>query len=613
MMKFSTKVLGVLSAALVSVHLSTPVWAEQTLIQNVKVFNGQKMLSARSVLIEDKQIRDANFKGKVSAQMKIINGAGRTLLPGLIDAHVHAFKDQDLPLLYGVTTQIDMFSAVSILQEMNQRQRDGKNTHAADLISAGTLATAPNGHGTQFGMEIETLTSAKQAQSWVDKRIAEGSHFIKIVMESDGTGGHFDSLSPEIVQALITAAHQRNKKAVVHISKFEDAKLALEMGADGLVHLFTGRDIQAAHIQELIRAAKKNNAFVIPTFSVLESMAGIKSDDILKSESMLAYLNKEQIIPLKVTYGSKLQTDMLTVPKNVTKAFHDANLSVLAGTDAGNQGTQFGVSMHHELQSLVGAGLSPSAALQAATYGPARAFGLKDRGEIKTGARADLILVDGDPSVDITATRAIVEIWKEGVIVSPLREKKQQQVAQEKMQKATSTQQNLPPDGRISLFSVDAGKLIMKSPFGVGWVPSTDAQMGGKSQLNLSAGEVFSDGQQAIKVVAQVEKGFAYPWAGLAFLTSKTPPQAIDLSLAKTLQFKIKGDGHTVQVGFTQQGSFIPVVIDVKTSAEWQNVILSLGQFKGLDPSRVVMLSFNVGPTAGNYEFQLADVRLLQE
>jgi hypothetical protein len=420
-------------------------------------------------------------------------------------------------------------------------------------------------------------------------------------------------LSPEIVQALIKATHQRNKKAVVHISKFEDAKLALEMGADGLVHLFTGQEIQAAQIQELIRAAKKNNAFVIPTFSVLESLAGMKSDDILKSESLMGFLNKEQIIPLQVTYGNKVQADMLTVPKKVAKAFHDANLSVLAGTDAGNQGTQFGISMHHELQSLVGAGLSPSAALQAATYAPARAFGLKDRGEIKTGARADLILVEGDPSIDITATRAIVEVWKEGVIVSPLREKKQQQVAQEKTKKATSTQQNLPPDGRISLFSVDAGKLIMKSPFGVGWMPSTDAQMGGKSQLNLSAGEVFQDGQQAIKIVAQVRNGFAYAWAGLTFFTSKTPPQAIDLSLAKSLQFKIKGDGETVQVGFTQQGSFIPVVVNVKTNTEWQDVRLSLSQFKGLDPSRIVMLSFNVGPTAGDYEFQLADVRLLQE
>jgi imidazolonepropionase-like amidohydrolase len=593
--------------------VSVPVWAEQTLIQNVKVFDGQKMLGVRSVLIEDKQIRDAHFKGKVSAEMKIINGAGRTLLPGLIDAHVHAFKDQDLPLLYGVTTQIDMFSAVSLLQEMNQRQREGKNTQAADLISAGTLATAPKGHGTQFGMEIETLTSAKQAPAWVDQRIAEGSHFIKIVMESDGTGGHFNSLSPEIVQALIKAAHQRNKKAVVHISKFEDAKLALEMGADGLVHLFTGREIQDAQTQELIRAAKKNKAFVIPTFSVLESLAGMKSDDVLKSESLMAYLSKDQILPLQVTYGNKLQADMLTAPKKVAKAFHDANLSVLAGTDAGNQGTQFGVSMHHELQSLVGAGLSPSAALTAATYAPARAFGLKDRGEIKTGARADLILVEGDPSIDIAATRAIVEVWKEGVIVSPQREKKQQQVAQEKAQKATSTQQLLPQDGRISLFSVEAGKLIMKSPFGVGWMPSTDAQMGGKSQLNLSVGEVTSEGQQAIKIMAQVQKGVAYPWAGLAFFTSKTPPQAIDLSLAKSLQFKIKGDGQTVQVGFTQQGSFIPVTVNVKTSAQWQDVKLSLSQFKGLDPSRVVMLGFNVGPTAGDYEFQLADVRLLQE
>ena len=131
----------ILSIALVSagVMLNLSAVAETAssyLIQNVRVFDGEKILTSRNVLIANGKIVDANFKAKVKPEMHLIDGKGRTLLPGLIDAHVHAFQDQDLPLLYGVTTQIDMFTGVGMMQEMNKRMHDGKNKQAADLISA---------------------------------------------------------------------------------------------------------------------------------------------------------------------------------------------------------------------------------------------------------------------------------------------------------------------------------------------------------------------------------------------------------------------------------------------------------------------------------------------
>jgi imidazolonepropionase-like amidohydrolase len=72
------------------------------------------------------------------------------------------------------------------------------------------------------------------------------------------------------------------------------------------------------------------------------------------------------------------------------------------------------VSLHHELALMVGAGLSPSAALTAATAAPAAAFGLHDRGRVQAGLLADLVLVAGDPTVDITATTAIEGVWRRG-------------------------------------------------------------------------------------------------------------------------------------------------------------------------------------------------------
>ena len=87
---------------------------------------------------------------------------------------------------------------------------------------------------------------------------------------------------------------------------------------------------------------------------------------------------------------------------------------MLAGTDAPNPGTVFGASLHRELELLVRCGLSPAQALAAATVGPARVFGLTDRGRVAVGQRADLVLVSGDPLTDITATRAIERVWRAG-------------------------------------------------------------------------------------------------------------------------------------------------------------------------------------------------------
>ena len=93
---------------------------------------------------------------------------------------------------------------------------------------------------------------------------------------------------------------------------------------------------------------------------------------------------------------------------------HRNGVRLLAGTDASSPGTAHGASLHDELHLLVLAGLSPPAALAAATSVPAAAFGLTDRGGIAPGMRADLVLVHGDPEHDITETRTIGQVWRAG-------------------------------------------------------------------------------------------------------------------------------------------------------------------------------------------------------
>ena len=141
-------------------------------------------------------------------------------------------------------------------------------------------------------------------------------------------------------------------------------------------------------------------------------------------------------------------------------------MPILAGTDAPNPGTAHGLSLHRELELLVKAGLPPAPRSRAATSVPAGVFGLRDRGRIAPGLRADLVLVAGDPTTDITATRDIVAIWKGGVRLERTKAPRQR----------PPRSRRRPPGS-----SATSRRETSSAEFGCGWQISTDSMMGGAS------------------------------------------------------------------------------------------------------------------------------------
>lgn len=579
--------------------------AAATLVKDVRVFDGKAVHERRSVLFDGATIVDADFRGAAPKDARIVDGAGRTLLPGLIDAHTHTFRWPELPVLFGVTTQIDMFTDIRLMNKAKQEMAQGGHHDHADLFSAGTLVTAPNGHGTQFGVPIPTITGPEQAQAFVDARIAEGSDFIKIVM---GGGYGMQSISLATAKAVIDAAHLRGKLAVVHIGDEKDARAVLEAGADGLVHLFPAASSDAAG---LARLARSKGAFVIPTFTVLESMAGWRGDDLLADTGFSGLLDKDAQAPLKARYGNKERAELLAAPKAVTAALVAAGVPVLAGTDAGNPGTQYGASMHRELKALVEAGLTPAQALAAATSVPAQVFKLGKRGRIEKGYKADLLLVEGNPTADILATRRIVEVWKDGDSANGLRDAQRQRVARaaQEARPGGGKALALPADGRISQF----GGKRLASPIGMGWSASTDSFAGGKSSVTLTPGQPLADGQVPLAIDARVAPGLPFAWAGLAFMPGTQPMQSVDFSTVKSVRFKVRGDGKTYQMIAMSQGVQIPGAKPFVAGPEWTEVTVPLRELKGIDLATLTMLGFNAGPQPGDYRFEIVDVRLLTQ
>ena len=198
------------------------------MIRDVRLFDGERFHARMSVQVRDGQVQAVAERLDVPAGMAVVEGAGRTLLPGLIDAHVHTWGDARRDALrFGVTTMLDMFSDPAALPAARAERVSLAPTDRADLWSAGTLATAPGGHGTQYGMAIPTLAAPGDAEAWVQARQAEGSDYIKIVREDLHVyrdGAALPTLDEATAAALIQAARQRGLRAVVHASAQEAAR-----------------------------------------------------------------------------------------------------------------------------------------------------------------------------------------------------------------------------------------------------------------------------------------------------------------------------------------------------------------------------------------------------
>ena len=394
-------------------------------VRDVRLFDGERVVEAATVVVRQGRVVAAGAGVAAPADLPVIDGRGRTLLPGLIDAHVHTWGDALAETLnFGVTTVLDMFSDPGPHREL-RRTREALSPRAhADRFSAGHLATVPGGHGTQFGVPVPTLSTPAEAPAWVDARLAEGSDFIKIAYEprsAEGLGPPFPSIDRPTLAALVAAAQARQRLAVVHVSRLVPAHEALQAGADGLVHVHADRVADA----ELVQLARARGAFVTPTLAVIASFdptppapGARRGNALLAADpAVRPYLTPEQRRGLEQAPPTRLVMFRLAGALESVRRLHAGGVEILAGSDAPNPGTAHGASLHHELELLVQAGLSPLQALRAATSAPARRFGLADRGRVAPGQRADLLLVAGDPTADIRATRAIERIWKNGAAV----------------------------------------------------------------------------------------------------------------------------------------------------------------------------------------------------
>ncbi len=315
-------------------------------IKNARVFDGAAVMQNATVIVENGLIKAVGKNLAVPAGTEAIDATGHTLLPGLIDSHTHNFGPvlkQDL--MFGVTTALDMFTSHQAAAAWKKQQAEGKANDRADIFSAGTLVTAPGGHGTEYGLKIPTITSPEEADSFVEARIGEGSDYIKIVYDDGRSYGRkIPTVSKATMAAVVAAAHKRGKLAVVHIHSLEEARDAIDAGADGLVHLFVDKIDP-----EFGRFAALHKAFIIPTLAVESSLTGVAGGASLVEDPNLGpYLSNADAGSLKRTFDFPSSTKMsYRVAEETVLQLKAARVPILAGTDAPNPGTAHGVEHAH--------------------------------------------------------------------------------------------------------------------------------------------------------------------------------------------------------------------------------------------------------------------------
>ncbi len=366
---------------------------------------------------------------------EVIGLSGRWIIPGLIDAHVHAESEEDLRtmLRWGVTSVRLMAEDVAAAQRLAVDSRT--RTDIPQVFPATPIFTVKGGWWDQGEPADKNLNrfpaTAAEARASVRKAKELGSSEIKLMLDDmawcRAPRPSLPRLKAEVTKALLSEAHKQRLRACVHAPNLADAKEAIADGATALAH-----GVLEPLDEKTIARMKSRPVFYIPTMGIFEFLADTRAfvDSVLSDPVVT---RRTTGLPEKIVerYRSKEYADLyrgrypnfegvnrrLPILRENLRRLHAAGVPVALGTDL----WAFpGLGVSIEMDLYVRSDISPLDAIRAATETAARSLGIeKDRGTIEPGRRADFLLLDANPLADVKNVRAIAGIYKAGVRVGP--------------------------------------------------------------------------------------------------------------------------------------------------------------------------------------------------
>ena len=436
--------------------------SETFLIRGARIFVGDgKVIENGSVLVRGGKIAEV-FDGAgpdpKTLNAETVEAAGKTILPGLIDVHIHlggpagfysdmskydpekAMQRNLAAYLYsGVTTVRSVGDVLDGILKLRSTVNGGELL-GADLETCGPLFTAPGGHGTEYFKNLPAQVrdnlqrqftripgSVDEARQQVGGLKEQGVDCIKAILEAGAGSRVFNRLDTGLFDAVAQQAHADSLPLAVHTGDARDVTDAVHAQANSIEHGSFRERIPDA----LFALMAQQGTFYDPTLSVVEAFKDFAAGktDLLKrslvqqvgppellqgTEAAIASADTESMRKSLAQYPM----DMSIASDNLKRA-HQHGVPLVTGSDAGNYLVIHGPTVQHELQLWVQAGIPPAVALQAATLNAARLLKADNRiGSIRVGNDADLLVVDGDPLDDITATERISMVVFKGERIS---------------------------------------------------------------------------------------------------------------------------------------------------------------------------------------------------
>ncbi len=396
-------------------NLNTLIFVNSRIIVgNGTIIQNGMMIVQDGVITEISEYNDA----AILKNSTVIDLAGKTIMPGLINAHGHIGDVKAL--------KSGNYSADNILDQLKLNARYGVTTTLSlggDGVEALKLKEAQDSSNLNYSRiyiagAVVTGSTPEEAIAVVDANASIPTDFIKIRV--DDNLGTTDKMSPEIYRAVIDRSHELGLPLAAHLFYLEDAKSLLNSGADFVAHSIRDQSVDA----EVINLLKSKDVCYCPTLTrevstfVYESTPDFFNDPFFINEVEQDIMNtlndpgrQQKVKDNKNAQLYKLALD--TAMMNL-KQLSDAGVKIAFGTDSGPPARFQGYFEHLELELMVKAGLTPMQAIIAATGQAAECIGLQKIGTLENGKWADFIVLSKNPLENILNTRSIESVWIAG-------------------------------------------------------------------------------------------------------------------------------------------------------------------------------------------------------
>ncbi|MBX3190559.1 MAG: amidohydrolase family protein [Labilithrix sp.] len=390
--------------------------ADGFVVVDAMVFDGERFRAGNVY------VRGGSIEGFVDAAppgTPVIDAKGQTLLPGLIDGHTHIGTTTDHLerfVTFGVTTVVDLFGPPEIIARLRADERTKESARRAALVGAGNLATAPKGHGTEYGVPIPTLEEPGEARAFVAARRAEGSELLKIVFDTStndvgGQSNAMPTLRADTARELAKEAHAQGLTVAVHTGGCGDIAEAASLGADVIAHGCALPDDDP-----LPKTLAARGVYLNPTLAVQLRPCGLEYWIPMVRDAEIARRltgeERERLGKDRHDHDVACSSGRLRLVREAAKA----GVKLIAGPDSPNRRIPIGASLLAELDLFAQAGVPIEQVLASATSHPASAYRIAGRGRIAKGMRADLLLVEGDARTSVRALWHTRSVWRNGAL-----------------------------------------------------------------------------------------------------------------------------------------------------------------------------------------------------